>query len=220
MAQFAYYVLVGIKVLHMMVWEPGNQVISCNIKTWLIVSPELIPWALYWWKKENIFQMTPSSHGPILLPNISSDTMPLTLPRPILLTPARSSMRLRCGGSGGFGWVGAKMPPIFLIGWGLTWSHKGPPRLIWAVKPKFSKKNQKNSSRGQNGEGQKNGPTGVGIRTSPEPHRSRIELHAGVKSIGLGNVRDPMRPLCVDRNHNEDVITTILTINTSARSCG
>jgi hypothetical protein len=31
-------------------------------------------------------------------------------------------------------------------------------------------------------------PTGAGIRTSPEPHRSRIELRAGVKSIGLGNV--------------------------------
>ena len=31
-------------------------------------------------------------------------------------------------------------------------------------------------------------PTGAGIRTSPEPHRSRIELRAGVKRFGLGNV--------------------------------
>jgi hypothetical protein len=31
-------------------------------------------------------------------------------------------------GSGG---LGQKLPPIFLIGWGLTLSHKGPPRVIW-----------------------------------------------------------------------------------------
>ena len=31
-------------------------------------------------------------------------------------------------GSGG---LGQKLLPIFLIGWGLTWSHKGPPRVIW-----------------------------------------------------------------------------------------
>jgi hypothetical protein len=44
----------------------------------------------------------------------------LTLPHPILLNAARSSMRLRCGSrggsdasSGGFGWVGAKIAPYF-----------------------------------------------------------------------------------------------------------
>jgi hypothetical protein len=51
----------------------------------------------------------------------------ITLPNPNVLTPARSSVRLRCGsgevrmpapvGSGGFG---QKLLPIFLIGWGLT----------------------------------------------------------------------------------------------------
>ena len=40
----------------------------------------------------------------------------ITLPHPMELNAARSSMRLRCGGSGGFG----QKAPYFFIGWGLS----------------------------------------------------------------------------------------------------
>ena len=48
----------------------------------------------------------------------------ITLPSPKVFNAARSSMRLRCGSRGGSdassGGLGQKLPPIFLIGWGLT----------------------------------------------------------------------------------------------------
>ena len=35
------------------------------------------------------------------------------------------------------------MPPIFLIEWGLTWSHRGLPRVIWGHKPQILQKIKK-----------------------------------------------------------------------------
>ena len=65
--------------------------------------------------------------GPYNAKNPPTTLLRITLRDPNLLTLVHSSMRLRCGsgevrmpapvGSGG---LGQKLPPIFLIGWGLT----------------------------------------------------------------------------------------------------
>ena len=86
-------------------------------------------------------------------------------------------------GSGG---LGQKLPPIFLIGWGLTLSHKGPPKEIQDRRTQIQQKKPKKVIKGpKRGGARKMDPPEL----ASEPPRSRIELRTGVKTFGLGNVR-------------------------------
>jgi hypothetical protein len=121
--------------------------------------------------------------------------VPLTLPNPILLTPARSSMRLRCGSGevrmpvpmGPFFWP-SPFWPLDDFFWFFFFSKFGFTAPNYSRRPLMRSRPHPIKKIGGNFCPNPPEPTGTGIRTSPEPHRSRIGLRAIVKSIGLGNV--------------------------------